>query len=59
MHYIKVSQDAFYDRIGNLDVSVEVVEPHPYKTNFRSKVTRVIVGYEDRDGNYYLLAEKD
>ena len=50
----KVSSERFYEGIGDKDVVLEVVEPYPYKTLFKNRRTGTIVGYEDRDGAYYL-----
>lgn len=55
--YKKVSQDEFYKAIGNQDVVLSVKEPSPYKVEFRLRHDNKLVGYQDRDDAYYVLAE--
>lgn len=50
----QVTSDDFYNAIGPLDVVLEIKEPYPYKTLFKMRNGGKVVGYEDRDGKYYL-----
>ena len=43
--YEEVTQKEFYDKIGPLDVELEVKGPYPYKTLFRVKGNKNIIGY--------------
>lgn len=66
MGYRQVSSDEFYDAIGDLDVWLHTIGPWPYKTEFREKSNRRLVGYSQGyelrpgvalDKYYYLLEE--
>lgn len=55
----KVTSERFYEGIGDKDVILKVEEPYPYKILFKMRRTGTIVGYEDRDGTYYLRRSED
>ena len=55
----EVSSEIFYKKIGIEDVILEVVEPFPYKVLFKRRRTDSVVGYEDRDGKYYIKNLKE
>lgn len=55
----QVTSEEFYELIGPLDVTLEVQDPYPYKTLFRMRHSRRVVGYEGRDGKYYINTEED
>lgn len=48
-----VSEEDFYKAIGEKDVTVTPVGNYPYRTDFRLR-NGTLVGYEDRDGQYYI-----
>ena len=50
----KVSEREFYNTIGNKDVTISIIEPYPYKVEFRERKSRFLIGYQDKDGTYYL-----
>lgn len=56
---IKVSSERFYQEIGQKDVILEVVEPFPYKIDFKLRRSGKVVGYQDRDSSYYVMTSED
>lgn len=50
----EVTRDKFFEVMGPLNVTLTVLEPYPYKTEFRLKYDRHLVGYQDHNGKYYL-----
>ena len=55
----EVSSEDFYKVIGPLDVVLKLVEPYPYRTLFKMRHSERLVGYEDRNGTYYLIEEEE
>lgn len=57
--YVKVSEEGFYKGIGDKDVILKVEEPYPYKVIFKMRRSEIVVGYQERDGEYYLRRAND
>ena len=51
----EVTGDEFFEVIGPLNVTLTVLDPYPYKTEFKLKYNHQLVGYQDHDGKYYLI----
>lgn len=57
---IKVTPEKFFEIIGPLDVTLNVVGEYPYKTEFKLR-NGTLVGYEDRisEDHGFFVTEKE
>ena len=53
----RVSVEEFFQKIGPLNVFLEIKGDYPYHTLFRLKDSGVLVGFEEHE-RYYLCEEE-
>lgn len=53
----QVTSEEFFEKIGPLNVTLDVRGKHPFKTLFKLKYSGKIVGYEEHE-RYYLCEDE-